>query len=75
MGRVMPLDGEKETVTGEKRLSKFDVDGATARMVAVRGRMAPSGRDNAHGGATGNDLMQSVSNRGLKMKGTLITRQ
>jgi len=49
MGRVMPLDGEKETVTGEKRLSKFDVDGATARMVAIRGRMAPSGRDNAHG--------------------------
>lgn len=59
----MPLDGEKETVTGEKRLSKFDVDGVKARMVAIRGQMTLLDRDVAelYGVAT-REINQAVRN-------------
>ena len=59
----MPLNGEMKAMTGEKRLSKLDIDGVKARMVTIRGQMALLDRDVAelYGVAT-REINQAVRN-------------
>ncbi len=59
----MPLVGEMKAMTDGKRLSKLDIDGVKARMVAIRGQMTLLDRDvvELYGVAT-REISQAVRN-------------